>query len=231
MNDHRLAPGNRYGEQNPAYGLLRPFYYFPPPIPGGRVFLLNPVDVHTRDAQLWESGLAALRSDWACLADEEKSWIVTRLDAVERLQQGLHRLFVEGEGEEHCRKCGGLCCGHGKHHVTLVNLLFFISRNSDPPSPDFSATCPMLAAEGCRLSPGTRPFNCVTFACDSIEENMSSDVRAAFYAAERSLRHLYDEFAQRYAGAGMRGFLLARARLDGGSSLQRLDISPADAGI
>jgi hypothetical protein len=231
MNDHRLAPGNRYGEQNPAYGLLRPFYYFPPPIPGGRVFLLNPVDVHTRDAQLWESGLAALRSDWACLADEEKSWIVTRLDAVERLQQGLHRLFVEGEGEEHCRKCGGLCCGHGKHHVTLVNLLFFISRNSDPPSPDFSATCPMLAAEGCRLSPGTRPFNCVTFACDSIEENMSSDVRAAFYAAERSLRSLYDEFAQRYAGAGMRGFLLARARLDGGSSLQRLDISPADAGI
>ncbi|WP_084211690.1 hypothetical protein [Geoalkalibacter subterraneus] len=192
---------------------------------------MNPVDVHTRDAQLWESGLAALRSDWACLADEEKSWIVTRLDAVERLQQGLHRLFVEGEGEEHCRKCGGLCCGHGKHHVTLVNLLFFISRNSDPPSPDFSATCPMLAAEGCRLSPGTRPFNCVTFACDSIEENMSSDARAAFYAAERSLRHLYDEFAQRYAGAGMRGFLLARARLDGGSSLQRLDISPADAGI
>ena len=195
------------------------------------MFLLNPVDVHARDAQLWESGLAALRSDWARLADVEKGWISARLDAIERLQQGLHRLFVEGKGEELCRQCEGLCCGHGKHHVTLVNLLFFIARDSDPPSPDFSATCPMLAAEGCLLSPGFRPFNCVTFACDSIEENMNSDARAAFYAAERTLRHLYDEFAHRYAGAGMRGFLLVQARLDGGSSLQRLDISPADAGI
>ncbi len=230
MNDHHLAPGDRGGGQNPAYGLLRPFY-FAPPVLGARVMLLNSVDAFAHDAQVWESGLAGLRSDWTNLAEDEKIWIVTRLDAIERLQQGLHRLFAEGNGEGHCRRCEGLCCGHGKHHVTLVNLLFFIARDNDPPSPDFSATCPMLAADGCRLSPGVRPFNCVTFACDPVEEDMGSDARAAFYDAERTLRHLYDEFARRYAGAGMRGFLLARARLGSGSSLRRLDISPAKTGI
>ena len=183
------------------------------------------------DAHLWNVGVTALQREWASLPIEEKNWIRKRLEAIEILQQRLHQLFLNGNGVAHCRRCAGECCARGKYHVTLVNLLFFVTRDRTPPSPDFSSTCPMLAPEGCRLAPGERPFNCVTFVCDPVEETMGPAACTTFYATERTLRRLYDEFEQRYAGAGMRGFLLAQARVGDDSPLRRLDIHPAAAGI
>lgn len=177
------------------------------------------------DPDLWRRGLALLERAWGELPAAERAWILPRIEAIARLQQGMQQLFAAGAGDGHCARCRGACCARGKHHLTLVNLLGFLAAGEPLPVADFTASCPMLGGLGCQLAAARRPFNCVTFVCETIESAMGEEAGTAFYAAERALRQLYRQFELRYAGAGMRGFLLAVARLDGTSPLRRIDLA------
>lgn len=170
---------------------------------------------------LWTAYCRLLNSDWQRLETAERQWIKDQLAAIVSLQQQLQRYFDQAGGAGHCRNCNGACCERGTYHVTLVNLLAALAMERIFPEPDFSAACPMLGPNGCRLDVALRPFNCVTFLCDAVESAMQAPDRAAFYAAEKQLRRLYEAFEQRYAAASMRGFLLAMARLEGHLPLQR----------
>ena len=175
------------------------------------------------DRNLWRQGVSLLEEAWASLPDEERDWIRPRLEAIARLQEGMHTLFNQGHGDVHCARCRGACCARGKYHLTLPNLLGCLAAGAPLPAPDFTAPCPMLAAQGCQLAVAMRPFNCVSFACETVEAEMGPAAVATFYAAEKMLRQLYRQFEERYAGAGARGFLLALARLQGASPLGRID--------
>lgn len=161
----------------------------------------------------WQQLIRQVESEYQKLPDEEKFWIAEQLGQIEMLQQQLDRLFARGQGEQTCATCLGGCCGHGHNHMTLANLLSFLQRGEQPPKADFSRTCPFLAVTGCLLPVSRRPYNCISFVCDIIEENLMPVDVARFYASERQLRDLYLQFAERYAGAALTGLLIQAQRL------------------
>lgn len=171
---------------------------------------------HTRDdQQLWQQTVTALRLELAGISPSERSWIASRLGVIVRLQERLHALFLGADGENLCRCCRGQCCERGRNHLTLVNLLGYLLEEREPPAPDFTRTCPFLGPHGCRIDVGRKPFNCVTFICDGIEQRLTEDRRTDFYALEKELRRCYETFERRFAGAGLRGLLIRAERLQG----------------
>lgn len=166
---------------------------------------------------LWMAIIAKVGEEYAALSEEEKHWIAQQLRQIEQLQQQLHQLVTTAGGTEYCRLCRGECCAHGHNHLTLANLLSFLARDESPPRPDFSQTCPFLGPRGCQLTIECRPYNCVTFICDRIEDSLTPRERTHFYALDRRLRALYRAFAQRYDGATATGLLIREQRLPGGS--------------
>ncbi len=207
MNDRRPGAGNGAREQNPAYVLLRPFYFYSTVHPDPEM------EKRESDLVLWQSGLAGLKREVAALEATERMWMSAQLERIALVQQELHALFQSGEGETQCRDCLGACCAHGKHHLTLANLLACLLAGEEPPDADFSAPCPMLGPQGCRIEVARRPFNCVTFACEPVEKAMGAQNAALFYEREKQLRHIYETFARRYAAGSLRGLLIALERL------------------
>ena len=140
--------------------------------------------------QQWSAILTGLAGEVALLPRDERLWMTTRLARIGRLQRRLHRLFLAAGGPELCRLCQGGCCGCGRNHLTLVNLLSFLLADEAPPAFDFSRTCPYNSDSGCLLEPSRRPFNCVIFLCDEVETALSPSERQLFGALERRLKSL-----------------------------------------
>lgn len=165
------------------------------------------------DALLWQRIVAGLTEEVLRLSPAEREWIAVRLERIGRIQEELHTLFLQGGGPSACCDCGGSCCDRGRHHASLVTLLGYLLTGKQPPNPDFDRPCPFLGESGCLMAPSGRPFNCVTFLCEAIEDRFDADAREAFYARERQLRSLYGEFDARYAGSSLRGILIRASRL------------------
>jgi hypothetical protein len=180
--------------------------------------------------QLWRSILAGLSGEVALLPQAERRWMTARLARIGRLQKRLHHLFVVANGPELCRLCQGGCCGCGRNHMTLVNLLPFLLADEAPPAADFHRTCPYAGDQGCLLEPSRRPFNCVIFLCDQVEAALAEDQRHLFSALEARLRFLYLEFDRRYAGASLRGIFI-RSQALGGAPFLRPPASIAVGGL
>jgi hypothetical protein len=172
-----------------------------------------------KNHRLWKDIVSRVMNEYHCLTPRELTWINTRLDQIEALQLELNQLFCHAEGAAICHQCQGDCCAKGHNHVTLANLLSFIRRGDLPPEADFTSTCPFLSGEGCRLSVTSRPYNCITFICDRIEDALPQDKKNHFYALDTELRSLYLEFSQRYRGAAMTGVLIFEQRRPGQSFL------------
>jgi hypothetical protein len=171
----------------------------------------------------WQQLVVQVREEYARLGDDEKCWIAATCKQISQLQAQLDQLFRQGDGLNQCRDCRGDCCLLGHNHLTLANLLLWFSRETIPPELDFSSTCPLLTEKGCVLSAEERPYSCISFLCDRIEEQLPLKDVATFYALERELRGLYRAFAERYAGGSMAGLLLTEQRLQKKPFLRRID--------
>ncbi len=163
----------------------------------------------------WMQIVDQVAREYLALPESEKEWIFVQLSEIGRFQSELQKLFYQGGGAEHCHSCLGECCRKGHNHMTLANLLAYLAAGEDPPQPDFSKTCPFLGSAGCLIEEAKRPYNCVTFICDKIEDSLSAEQVDTFYLLDRQLRGVYQLFACRYAGAGMAGLLLQEQRLAG----------------
>ena len=168
-------------------------------------------------SQLWQEILLRVVTDYHLLPVSEKQWIATRLDQIALLQRQLQELFTAGDGDNACRLCQGDCCAKGHNHMTLANLLSYIHQELSLPPADFSRTCPFLCEQGCLLAIESRPYNCITFICDTIEDALTDQDKQQFYDLDQQLRELYQEFSRRYLGAAMTGLLLQTPRLAGQS--------------
>ena len=177
-------------------------------------------DTHAEEA-LWRRTLAAVRDELNGLQPAERNWLAEHLQALGALQERLQALFVAAGGPTLCRDCDGACCGCGRNHLTLGNLLAILLAGGEPPVPAWSAPCPWLGAGGCRLDVAQRPFNCVSFICEAVEARLSGQERDSFYALERELRLGYEELARRYLGAGRQGLLLRAERIGAQGFLTR----------
>lgn len=165
--------------------------------------------------QLWEQIVSQIEIEYQALDPAEKRWLQPTLQDIAELQQQLNSLFIIAAGEQHCAQCRGDCCSAGHNHMTLVNLLYYVSRQELPPVPDFSRCCPFLGNNGCLLPVACRPYNCISFICDIIESTLDSKQITEFYRLEADLRQLYLAVARRYQGAAMTGLLLQYNRLQG----------------
>lgn len=169
---------------------------------------------------LWRQLRIRLDEEISRLAPAETAWLKANLKQVAACQRQLHAFFLQAGGAQLCRDCAGNCCGYGKNHLTLVNLLGYLVAGEAVPDPDFARTCPFLGDTGCRHDVGRRPFNCVTFLCEAVEERLDSSSRESFYCHERQLRQLYAEFDRRYAGSGLCGIFIRAESLAGRSFLK-----------
>ena len=168
----------------------------------------------------WDAILAQCRSELNRLSIEERDWLKARLATIDACQTELDLLFRLADGPAVCTSCQERCCGCGRHHFTLTNLLGFLLQGLDPPRPDYEQPCPFLGLEGCRLAVAMRPFNCVTFICEVVEAGLDLAGRAKFYELEKQLRNEYEAVAGHYAAASLRGLLIALERGNGAPFLQ-----------
>jgi hypothetical protein len=163
----------------------------------------------------WSALLHKLRDELVALDESDRQWLKDRLDTIAAIQLDLDNLFQEAGGVRACAVCDGACCGCGRHHVTLTNLLAYLLADDVPPAPDFSKTCPYLGESGCRLPVDRRPYNCITFFCEQLEENLSVEDRQQLRLLDRQLRRAYQSLAERYPSASLHGLWIALERIDG----------------
>lgn len=173
------------------------------------------VEKSLTETLLWRQLVLRLGEELSRLEPAETAWLAASLAQVADCQRQLHAFFLQAGGARLCRDCAGDCCGCGKNHLTLVNLLGYLVAGEALPNPEFSRTCPFLGDAGCRHDIGRRPFNCVTFLCEKVEERLEPVSREAFYRLEKKLRQLYAEFDQRYAGSGLCGIFIRAESLAG----------------
>jgi hypothetical protein len=164
-------------------------------------------------SQCWQQLIQQAETEYQQLCGEEKIWIARQLRQIESLQLQLDQLFTRGQGAQVCASCLGGCCAKGHNHMTLPNLLSYLQFAERPPAADFSQPCPFLGGVGCLLPVSRRPYNCISFVCDRIEENLMLEEIEEFYAIDRQLRAIYQQFAERYAGAALTGLLIQAQRL------------------
>lgn len=158
--------------------------------------------------KIWQEVVVRVAEEWTGLPRAEKKWVAEHVLHIVHLQERLHQLFLEVGGAIICRDCDGDCCGHGKFHPTLVNLLACLVTEQPFPDVEFEQHCPYLGAAGCQFPPGLRPYNCISFICEQVENRLNPENQDEFYRLEKEIRKKYELFAGRYVGAGMRGILI-----------------------
>jgi len=167
----------------------------------------------------WPALLQKLRDELVAIDETDRQWLSDRLDSIAAIQSDLDDLFRLAGGVQLCVECDGACCGCGRHHVTLTNLLAYLLADEEPPAPDFGKTCPYLGEQGCRLPVSRRPYNCITFFCEQLEENLSEQSRQQLRLLDQSLRREYQALAERYPSASLRGIWIALDRIENGDIL------------
>ncbi len=147
--------------------------------------------------EIWAMGIAALRKEYGSLSPLLKNRLRKTAAAIKSCKQELN-LASEGAGAGAiCAKCLGECCNRGKNHVTVVDILVYLSYGTELFAPRFEhAVCPYIGECGCLMPPEYRPYNCVTFICESIECGLKPFLKERFYAAERELKSLYEGLEQ-----------------------------------
>jgi len=168
----------------------------------------------------WPALLKSLTLEMAALAAGEKAWLRERLAVIAATQVELDELFRKAGGLDACAGCDGACCGCGRHHLTLTNLLGYLLADETPPTPDFSCTCPYLGERGCLLTVDRRPYNCITFFCETLEEQLDVGDCQRLRSLDQRLRNEYLRVAARYPAASLRGLWIALQRVGDGALLK-----------
>ena len=172
---------------------------------------------------LWHRGVALLTREFSLLSAEHRDELGALLIEVGDFKEELCRLSDAAEGAAICSACGGACCRAGRYHATLLDLLAFLAAGEAPVEPEFApGACPFLGSEGCRIVPRRRrPFTCVIFICDLIDERLAADESTCFNRREQDLRLLLNRAGMRFGRNLTESLLIATARndRDGGSLL------------
>jgi len=176
----------------------------------------SPSELHHR----WQQIVLSVRKEILSLSVDERQWIEHQLSLIENLQTEIHDLFITAQGPNACSRCQGSCCELGQNHMTLANLLGAIMQDKLPAA-HFERTCPFLGDNGCTLDISVRPYNCITFICDDVEEALSAEEQSRFYRLEQQLRSLYTAFDQRYLGSSLQGLLIRSQSMAGSHFLAR----------
>ncbi len=168
--------GNRGREQNPAYGLLQPIF----------------TGEWVTDQESWSAAVAAVSREYELLPGLLRERVAEICDEVAAVKNAYQGLAATVDADGICADCRGLCCGHGKHHFTVVDLLGYLAAGRQLFVPDFgNPLCPYHTGSGCLMEPGLRPLNCIIFLCDRLDDLLPEPAKGELSSLETELRRLY----------------------------------------
>lgn len=159
---------------------------------------------------LWRTGVRDVVHAYRGLPVQVLEPLKERAARLRELRLAMQALVAGIGAATHCADCGGECCVAGKYHFTKIDLLVYLVEQEPLFAPLFNnGLCPYLAPGGCLIEPAYRPFNCITFNCERIEDLLSEKELAGFYRMERELRRVYGEIRSLFTDDSMHGAVLA----------------------
>lgn len=157
----------------------------------------------------WQNGVDAVTEAFSALPQADLLKLRGLALGMLAQKEAMQDLAAKADAATHCASCGGACCVSGKYHFTAVDLLVYLATDGQLFSPRFdNGLCPFLGEPRCLIPTGYRPFNCITFNCDVIEDRLSRDELSRFYLMERELRRSYGEIRSLFPPRMMDGSLL-----------------------
>lgn len=161
------------------------------------------------DDEMWRIGFAAVVEEFAALDEARRSAVVALVHRIMVVKGEIAACFSLVDGAAVCAQCGGECCRAGRYHFTVIDLLAYLVHQRHLFSPSFDAgACPFIGAAGCLMEPQFRPYNCVTFVCDSVELEMTPDLRQSFNSLCDRLLACYLEMEALLANRFRSGLLI-----------------------
>jgi len=173
------------------------------------------------DQQVWSAAVERVRTDYHALPQALKLKLAELAAEIMALKAQHQTAVATAAAEVVCAECEGLCCRFGKHHFTVVELIVYLSAGRELFSPCFdNPVCPYHGGSGCLMEPSLRPFNCIIFICEQLEQALDERANAGLAAIETRLRGIYQEFDQLLGNRFANGLLLTFQRaLDSGAPL------------
>ncbi|HJV33951.1 hypothetical protein [Geomonas sp.] len=163
----------------------------------------------TRYEELWREGVRRVTAGYALLSRADREQVDRLCRSMVARKEAMQALVARVDAASHCAGCGGACCVKGKYHVTPVDLVVYLATGAELFAPLFdNGLCPYLAPEGCLMPPGYRPFNCITFNCELIEDQLPEEEVALFYLWESELRESYRQLRALFPDRSADGPLL-----------------------
>jgi hypothetical protein len=199
--------GNRRREQDPAYGLLRPKFKIHSQAVAAEL-QNNTTDGHPakpsneccltgddlEDQEIWNGAITAVKTEFTTLPELILAKISTSTEIIKNHKKAIFALTEAVGGGKICENCRGECCNKGKYHFTIIDLLVFLVEGKALFTPRFGRErCPYAGDAGCLMEPEYRPFNCITFHCERLEELLGASDIEEFYQLEKKLRFQYSE--------------------------------------
>lgn len=160
----------------------------------------------------WGKAVSAVNAGFLALPQEKAHRLRELSRAMVALKERMQHLVAQVDAAELCAGCGGACCVCGKYHFAAVDLLVYLATQELLFAPRFdNGLCPLLGEPNCLVPAGYRPFNCITFNCELIEDRLADSDVSRFYLMERELRELYAEIRSLFPRGAMDGSLLRDA--------------------
>jgi hypothetical protein len=158
----------------------------------------------------WQEGIRRVTLAFRALPHRELATLQGLAVALRDQRCAMQALVARVGAAAQCADCAGECCVAGKYHFSKADLLVYLAAGETLFAPLFgNGLCPYLGPEGCLIPPEYRPFNCITFNCERIEDLLPEEELAGFYRMERELRNSYGAILSLFPDNTMHGALLA----------------------
>ncbi len=173
------------------------------------------------DHELWSEAVGRVKSEYTALSDSIKQRLSGLTSEIRALKDEHQKLMARFSADNPCERCNGICCRYGKHHFTAVELIVYLVSESLLFAPSFEhPVCPYIGGSGCMMAPALRPFNCIIFICEDLDDRLDEASRTGLLAIENRLRQLYQEFDALLGNRFANGLLITFQRaLDSGSPI------------
>ena len=160
--------------------------------------------------EAWQRGVETVTDAFLALDRARHRQLEEKTAGLVDCKSSMQALLERVDAAGICRRCAGECCAAGKYHFTAADLLVYLVNDEPLFAPLFdNGLCPFLGSGGCLMPAGYRPFNCITFNCEAVEDLLLEEELARFYELERVLRRLYGEIGSLLPGRTFSSALLS----------------------
>ena len=157
----------------------------------------------------WRQAVTRVTSVFAALPATTRETLERLARAMVAHKEALQAIAATADAGNCCAGCGGACCVRGKYHFAAADLLVYLATAKELFAPRFeNGLCPYLGEPECLIPAGYRPFNCITFNCDLIEDRLPREEVSRFYRMEGELKEQYAAVRSLFPNRSMDGPLL-----------------------